>query len=74
VPRGIIFDKDTYIPVDAITHRTDGRVYVNIPKLVVGKLPWAEPPTSTSTAEKRGPNAHVAGPLYRSHQPTGPRG
>jgi len=74
VARGVVFDKDTYVPVDAVTHRTDGRVYVNIPKLVVGKLPWAEPPTSTSTAEKRGPNAHVAGPLYRSHQPTGPRG
>ncbi len=73
VPRGIVFDKDTYIPLDAVTHRTDGKVYVNIPKLVVGNLPWSEPPTSNSMAEKRGPAADAAVPLYRSHEPTGTR-
>ena len=74
VPRGVVFEKDTYVPLDAVTHRTDGRVYVNIPKLVVGKLPWAEPPTASSITEKRGPAASAAGPLYRSYQPTGARG
>jgi ureidoacrylate peracid hydrolase len=73
VPRGIVLEKDTYIPMDAVTHRSDGRVYVNVPKLVVGKLPWTEPPSAGSMAEKRGPAADAAGPLYRSHQPTGHR-
>jgi DNA-binding CsgD family transcriptional regulator len=40
VPRGVIFDKDTFIPLDTVVHRGDGRVYLNVPKLVVGKLPW----------------------------------
>ena len=73
VPRGIVFDKDTYIPLDAVTHRNDGRVYVNVPKLVVGKLPWSEPPTSTSHKEKLGPAATEVDHLYRSHHPTGQR-
>jgi ureidoacrylate peracid hydrolase len=73
VPRGIVLEKDTYIPMDAVTHRVDGRVYVNVPKLVVGKLPWTEPPSAESMAEKRGPAADAAGPLYRSHGPTGHR-
>ncbi len=73
VARGIVVDKETYIPLDAVTHRNEGRVYVNIPKLVVGKLPWGEPPSAESMTEKRGPSAAAAGPLYRSHQPTGPR-
>jgi ureidoacrylate peracid hydrolase len=73
VPRGIVFDKETYIPLDAVTHRNDGRVYVNIPKMVVGKLAWGEPPSAESEADKRGPSAAAAGPLYRSHEPTGPR-
>lgn len=47
VSRGIVFDKETYIPWDALTHRADGRVYINIPKLVVGKLCWAELPSAS---------------------------
>jgi ureidoacrylate peracid hydrolase len=73
VPRGIVFDKDTYIPLDSVIHRADGRVYVNIPKLVVGKLPWTEPPSNSSMAEKLGPARDDVASLYRSHHPTGPR-
>jgi ureidoacrylate peracid hydrolase len=71
VPRGIILDKDTYIPMDAVTHRTEGKVYVNIPKLVVGKMPWGEPPSRTRNAEQRGPAGAEVENLYRSHHPTG---
>lgn len=73
VTRGVVREKETYVPLDAVTHRAAGRVYVNVPKLVVGKLPWSEPPSSTSAAEKRGPRAAAAGQAYRSHRPTGPR-
>ena len=73
VPRGVIFDKEIYIPLDAVTHRTEGRVYVNIPKLVVGKLPWSEPPSGADLSAKRGTPQAQVNLLYRSHQPTGPR-
>lgn len=42
VPRGVIVEKETFIPLDAVMHRAAGRVYVNVPKLVIGKLPWSE--------------------------------
>lgn len=72
VPRGHIFDKDTYIPLEAVAHRADGRVYVNVPKLVVGKLPWGEPPSLAALTAKLGPAKDDAGALYRSYAPTGP--
>jgi nicotinamidase-related amidase len=46
VPRGVIFKSDTYIPMDAVTKRSDTDVFINIPKLVIGELPWKEAPTS----------------------------
>lgn len=71
VKRGRVFAKDTYIPLDAVTGVIEGRVYINVPKLVVGKLPWGDPPSSATTAEKHGPRSHAASPLYRSYDPTG---
>jgi nicotinamidase-related amidase len=72
VPRGIVLEKDTYIPWDAVTHRTGGhQVYINVPKLVVGKLPWDKPPSPQMLAEKRGPAPAQVTQLYRSHHPTG---
>lgn len=74
VKRGIVFDRDTYIPMDAVTHRMDGRIYINVPKLVVGKLPWGEPPSAAAAHEKFGaPKARVE-KLYGSFNPTGQAG
>ena len=71
VKRGIVFDRDTYIPLDAVTHSMDNRVYINVPKLVVGKLPWGEPPSAAAANEKFGaPKAGVE-MLYGSFNPTG---
>ena len=70
VPRGLIFDKDTYIPLDAVTHRAEDRVYVNVPKLIIGKLPWDERPTSDATRAKFGPPAQDVDKLYRSYAPS----
>jgi len=70
VPRGLL-DKDTFVPLDAVTHRTEAAVFVNIPKLVIGKMPWGEAPTAQSTTAKLGPAAHEVGALYRSHGPSG---
>ena len=71
VPRGLL-DKDTYIPLDAVTHRAEDRIYVNVPKLVVGKMPWGDRPTAEETRAKLGPPAADVTALYRSHAPTGP--
>ncbi len=71
VPRGVIVDKDTFIPLDAVVHRAQDRVYINVPKLVIGKLPWGERPTADTARAKTGTPAAQAGPLYRSYAPTG---
>jgi len=70
VPRGVVFDKDTFIPLDAVIHRVEDRVFVNIPKLVIGKLPWGERPTAEGTRSKLGPSSHAVDALYRSHAPS----
>jgi ureidoacrylate peracid hydrolase len=70
VPRGLL-DRETYIPLDAVTHRSQDRVFVNVPKLVVGKMPWSEPPTADETRAKWGAPAADVEALYRSHAPTG---
>jgi ureidoacrylate peracid hydrolase len=70
VGRGLL-DKETYIPLDAVTRRVDGDVFINIPKLVIGKLPWDEAPTAQSAAAKLGPAADQVEALYRSYGPTG---
>ncbi len=71
VGRGVIFETEMFIPLDAITHRAQDRVYINIPKLVVGKLPWNERPTGESTRAKMGPPTDEVHALYRSYAPTG---
>ena len=70
VPRGLVFETDTFIPVDAVTHRADGRVYINVPKLVIAKLPWFERPTAQAQLAKLGPPASQVDKLYRSHSPS----
>ena len=70
VPRGLIFEKDTYIPLDAVVRRAGADVFVNVPKLVVGAMPWDEPPTRDGRREKVGPTREEAGLLYRSQDPT----
>lgn len=71
VPRGVIVDKDTFIPLDAVVHRCEERVYINVPKLVIGKLPWSERPTADAARAKLGTPAGRVEALYRSYAPTG---
>lgn len=66
VPRGLIFKTDTYIPLDAVTMRSGNEVFINIPKLVVGEMPWKEAPTRKDRAAKQGPRAGEVNKLYRS--------
>jgi ureidoacrylate peracid hydrolase len=70
VPRGLIFEKDTYIPLDAVVRRAGTDVFVNVPGVVIGKMPWGEPPTREERQSKYGPRAAAVGKLYRSRSPS----
>lgn len=69
VQRGI-FTADTYVPRDAVVKVCEGKPFVNIPKLVAGKMPWNEAPTAGTRMEKLGPVADTVVYLYGSIAPT----
>ena len=70
VPRGLIFKTDTYIPLDAVAKRSGTNVFINIPKLVVGTMPWSEPPSPNDRRAKHGPPAAEVSKLYGSRSPS----
>jgi ureidoacrylate peracid hydrolase len=74
VPRGMIFHTDTYVPMDAVVKRTGKSVFINVPKIVVGKMGWEELPTLASLAQKRGPNSNSVQKLYGSRSPSAAAG
>jgi nicotinamidase-related amidase len=70
VPRGLIFQTDTYIPLDAIAKRSGTDVFINIPKLVIGTMPWSEPPSRIDRRAKLGHHSTEVNKLYGSHSPS----
>ena len=70
VPHGLIFKTDTYIPLDAVVKRSGTNVFINIPKLVVGTMPWNEPPSEAARRAKHGPRAAEVDELYGSRSPS----
>ncbi|MDP8937858.1 MAG: cysteine hydrolase [Actinomycetota bacterium] len=71
VPRGLVFERETFIPLDAITKVGGGEVFVNVPRLFVAKMPWDEPPTSATRQAKLGPRGEQVAKLYGSRSPSG---
>jgi ureidoacrylate peracid hydrolase len=71
VPRGVIFKTDTYIPLDAVTKRSGKEVFINIPKLMVGEMPWKEAPGNKDRKAKQGPRAEEVEKLYQSKAVSG---
>lgn len=71
VQHGAILDRQLFVPLDAVTHHSGDAAFINIPKLVVSKLPWEERPTAEATTAKLGAPASEVGSLYRTHAPTG---
>ncbi len=69
VRRGI-FNRDTYVPLDAVVKVADGKAFVNIPKLVIGKMPWNEPPSAEMRQRKVGPPEDRVEYLYGSVNPS----
>jgi nicotinamidase-related amidase len=70
VPRGLIFKTDTFVPLDAVVKRSGTDVFINIPKLVVGTMPWADPPSRLHQQAKRGARASDVDKLYGSRSPS----
>lgn len=71
VRRGLVFTTDTYIPLDAFIKQADSKVFINLPKMVVGKMEWETPPDGMSIRAKYGPPASQVDKLYGSRNPTG---
>lgn len=71
VQRGLIFDTDTYIPLDAFIKQAGNKAFINLPKMVVGKMNWETPPTAVATQAKFGQPAARVDQLYGSRNPTG---
>ena len=69
VVRGPMIKRKTFIPLDAVTKVGDGHVFINVPRLFVGKMPWDEPPSQAIRREKLGPRKPT-GDLDPSHPPT----
>jgi len=70
VPRGLIFEREMFIPLDAVVKRADTTVFINVPKLIVGKMPWDVPPSEAARHEKLGPQAAAVENLYGSRSPS----
>lgn len=70
VPRGLIFKTDTFIPTDAITKVREGKIYLNIPRIVIGEMPWQEPPSRAEWTIKQGPPTSKINNLYGSRSPS----
>ncbi|MEX0721572.1 MAG: isochorismatase family cysteine hydrolase [Balneolaceae bacterium] len=70
VPRGMIFHTDTYIPLDAVVKRSGTNIFINIPKLVVGEMPWNEPPSRANRHSMLGPRDTDVKELYGSRSPS----
>jgi ureidoacrylate peracid hydrolase len=69
VSRGLLSD-DVCIPLDAIVNRAGNEVFVNVPRVVVGKMPWDRPPERRQQREKYGPAAAEVDMLYGSLAPS----
>jgi nicotinamidase-related amidase len=67
---GLIFKTDTYIPSDAVVRRAGADVFINIPKLLVGEMPWGEPPSPAGRQAKHGPHSTNVDKLYGSRSPS----
>ena len=70
VPRGLVFERETFIPLDAVV-KVGGDVFVNVPRLFVAKMPWGEPPTNATRQDKLGPPREHVAKLYGSRSPSG---
>lgn len=72
VPLGLVFKRNTYVPLDAVTKRSGNEVFINVPKHRVAQMPWLTPPDSDVQRGKRGPRGADVAHLYGSRGPSAP--
>jgi ureidoacrylate peracid hydrolase len=70
VRRGLVIKRDTCIPLDAVVKVAGRRVFVNVPRLFVRKMPWGRAPTRATEQQKRGTPTAQVGRLYGSRSPS----
>lgn len=68
--RGSGFQRRIYIPMDVPVRRIGGDVFIDVPRIVVRKMPWKQPPTRAAQEVKYGPRPEVVGNLYGTIAPT----
>lgn len=64
------FHSRIYVPIDATVKRIEGNVVINVPRIIVRKMPWKQPPTCTAQEMKHGPRPEQVANLYRSVAPS----
>lgn len=67
VSKGLVFQKDIFVPLRAVVKRAGNDAFINVPKLVIGKMPWSEPPSENGQREKYGKPMREVDKLYGSH-------
>ncbi len=59
-----------FVPLDAVVRRSAGEVVLNVPWLLVPKLPWRAAPRRAARTQMLGPAAKDVERLYRSRDPS----
>jgi ureidoacrylate peracid hydrolase len=70
VKKGKFFNKRFYIPLDAVVRKIKTKVFINVPRAVISKMPWNEMPSIAKREDKRGKSSSTVGMLYRSRSPS----
>jgi ureidoacrylate peracid hydrolase len=70
VRKGRLLRRRFHVPTDVVTMVGSDTVMINLPKLVIDKMPWDDPPTHATRRAAAGPYEDDVEHLYTS---TGPR-
>ncbi len=67
VKRGLILEHDLLVPLDAVVRRAHNTVFINVPKIVVPKMGWDQPPSLEGFKSKLVASADDVGQKPPSH-------
>ena len=64
------FKSRIYVPLDATVKQVEGNVVVNVPRIIVRKMPWKQPPQRATQEVKYGPAPEAVTNLYGTIAPS----